>query len=122
MFESAFAAVRPRNEEPVHVALTFKRRAKLEEIAGTCTTLFSLKSKVYETAVGDGTLPASDRTHAAHGSKMKGAMSCSGLLPKTVYLGLTIIGFAIPAVLVPMYALEHPDNEAAGQGHHHEIQ
>ena len=29
---------------------------------------------------------------------------------QTIYLALTIIGFAIPAVLVPNYALEHPDN------------
>lgn len=29
---------------------------------------------------------------------------------KTLYLTLTIIGFAIPAVLAPIYAFEHPDN------------
>jgi hypothetical protein len=29
---------------------------------------------------------------------------------KTFYLVLTIVGFTIPAVFVPIYALEHPDN------------
>jgi hypothetical protein len=29
---------------------------------------------------------------------------------RTLYLMLTIVGFAIPAVFVPIYALEHPDN------------
>jgi hypothetical protein len=29
---------------------------------------------------------------------------------KTLYLALTVVGFAIPAVFAPLYALEHPDN------------
>ena len=29
---------------------------------------------------------------------------------RSLYLTLTVIGFAIPAVLAPIYALEHPDN------------